>query len=749
MSSVATRTFYAAWTNGDAAAAGGDAYPMFDCVTNGTFNFVSLLSRMSTAGARVVLKFVGAPPNYSDANSAYSHAMWKASMDAAFAQTTPAQIAAFVKSGTLLANVMDDDAQAGSTVFPGGTPTFAELDDQAKYSKSVWTTLPCCVRMSNTYMRDICVAAGRSQYSFVDFGWSQWVSRLGPVATLYQNNVNAGRQVGLGFMAGMNLPNGGSGTTAPWQYSPGRANKFGMSPDEIAACGAAFSAQTLAIGMAVYAQDTRYCPQSYWDNPDINNALLNVANKAIGRLQGPINLRDVSGSTSGSGSTATVVGSWALKQATCRRWDGVAGLKSLNNAPTTAGNLLGILAYSRDSNRSPALPSGWSEAKRISGSSRQGGELALFYKVANGSEYQQEMEFTGSTTATSDAVIGLLFEFSGNSALAGLLGVAGSARSWSQGTSSMGPVKGLTSIRSDALVLACVAKANDFNATNLPDHGVMSATTSSGEVWNRAIISGTAVGDDAGILLDYATTAGLASITTKSWSQLTQSDSGSSGAGCGFMVAFSPVFVTPGLPPVISDLADITMSVASTLAFTLTADGATPITWSKVSGPSNVTLNTSTGAFSWTPVSTGTYVHVLRATNAFGFDEDSFEVVGVGTGNVPPVVTQPSNRTVREGTPITFRILSTDSDGDTVTYALQNAPSGALIVEDSGNFVWTPSGSQGPGIYPIVVVVSDGQNASRSTFTIAVTDSPWTRSSLGGGGFASSGGAGNGFVRVI
>ena len=48
-----------------------------------------------------------------------------------------------------------------------------------------------------------------------------------------------------------------------------------------------------------------------------------------------------------------------------------------------------------------------------------------------------------------------------------------------------------------------------------------------------------------------------------------------------------------------------------------------------------------------------------------------------------------------------------DIDGDTLTYSLIGAPAGATIDPATGEFSWTPSEAQGPGVYTFTVSVTD------------------------------------------
>jgi hypothetical protein len=109
---------------------------------------------------------------------------------------------------------------------------------------------------------------------------------------------------------------------------------------------------------------------------------------------------------------------------------------------------------------------------------------------------------------------------------------------------------------------------------------------------------------------------------------------------------------------------------------------------------------------------------VLAATQM----QEAFAVV-----NGLPTVNPIPDQTVDELSFLTFNVTAADPDGQSLTFVLQNAPYGASINSTTGLFIWTPSEEQGPGVYHINVVVSDGIVISSGTVMIIVND-------VGGGG---------------
>lgn len=95
--------------------------------------------------------------------------------------------------------------------------------------------------------------------------------------------------------------------------------------------------------------------------------------------------------------------------------------------------------------------------------------------------------------------------------------------------------------------------------------------------------------------------------------------------------------------------------------------------------------------------------------------------------NALPVLDPIPNQVVDELAMLSFTAAASDADGQSLTFSLQNAPYGASINPSTGEFRWTPAEDQGPGVYSINIMVSDGTLLSSESVLIIVND-------VGGGG---------------
>ncbi|NMM47220.1 putative Ig domain-containing protein [Marinigracilibium pacificum] len=184
--------------------------------------------------------------------------------------------------------------------------------------------------------------------------------------------------------------------------------------------------------------------------------------------------------------------------------------------------------------------------------------------------------------------------------------------------------------------------------------------------------------------------------------------------------------------PLISDPGEKTVNELALLEFTLTAtDPDIPVNSLKyaiVSGAaSGMSLDSNTGRFTWTPSENqGPSVYNVRFSVSDGQLPSEIDVrINVNEVNSLPVIGTLVDRNINEEELLSFTVTASDSDlpQNTLKFYLQgNPPSGASINETTGEFRWTPSEQQGPGVYAITVEVNDGLGSSTKSFNINVRE---------------------------
>lgn len=94
----------------------------------------------------------------------------------------------------------------------------------------------------------------------------------------------------------------------------------------------------------------------------------------------------------------------------------------------------------------------------------------------------------------------------------------------------------------------------------------------------------------------------------------------------------------------------------------------------------------------------------------------------VSVDEVAPILDPIGNKIVDELSLLSFTATSTDPDGSSTSYYLTDEPTGASINGSSGEFTFTPTETQGPGVYNLTVWVTDGSNTDFEDISITVNE---------------------------
>lgn len=193
---------------------------------------------------------------------------------------------------------------------------------------------------------------------------------------------------------------------------------------------------------------------------------------------------------------------------------------------------------------------------------------------------------------------------------------------------------------------------------------------------------------------------------------------------------------TTNAAPVLNPIGNRTIDEGSNLTFTVTAmDSDLPTQTLAFSldpdPPGGASIHPVTGVFSWTPLELqGPSINtiVVRVTDNGTPTLSTTETITITVNEVnrSPVLPAIASRNVNESVPINFALGASDPDlpAQTLTYTVTGLPSGANL-NAAGNFSWTPSEAQGPGTYPMTVVVRDNGVPSlgaTQSFTITVQE---------------------------
>ncbi|MBI2120356.1 MAG: tandem-95 repeat protein [Parcubacteria group bacterium] len=162
---------------------------------------------------------------------------------------------------------------------------------------------------------------------------------------------------------------------------------------------------------------------------------------------------------------------------------------------------------------------------------------------------------------------------------------------------------------------------------------------------------------------------------------------------------------------------------------TLVADDtdipANALTFSVVSGPAHGTLDIvsiSGDEATYTPDEdyTGADSFTFKAND--GTDDSNIATVNINVDNGAPVIDAIPDQVAIEMIALNLTANASDPDSDPLTFSLGIYPDGALIDTDTGEFTWTPGEAAGGGVFPVTVIVSDGDMTDSASFNITVTE---------------------------
>lgn len=232
------------------------------------------LPEARAAGIRVTLRLAGDHPAYTDRLGRFDLDAWKAGLE----RWRGKGLEPYVADGTLWGHMLLDDIHN----FPTHDPDAAELDELARYSRTLWPGLATFVREKATGLPE--PEGGR--YRWLDAQVNQYEVKEGPVDSYVAANRARADALGIRSIHGLNIADGGDGSSG----QPGwRQQHWAMSAAEIRRYGPVLLNDPGCAAFLAWEYDARErwsdgtVGATYLQRPELEAALAELGRLALTR----------------------------------------------------------------------------------------------------------------------------------------------------------------------------------------------------------------------------------------------------------------------------------------------------------------------------------------------------------------------------------------------------------------------------------------------------------------------------------
>jgi hypothetical protein len=231
----------------------------------------TVYTKLNTAaryGERIVISMAGSRRYYTNSNGTFNLTKWKNRVSA----FRGVALGRYISNGALLGHYLVDEPQC-LKCWGGQRITGSTLDEMARYSKSIWPSVPTTVRAAATLLP-------LRNYRYLDFAWAQWVGPHIPSANqtpaqFRDRQIAASKARGLGLVFGMNYLSGGNGSSGRRGTATGR---WEMSAREVKNVGVVLAQAPYACALISWQYSTTFISRS-----GMTTALSSVSSAARNR----------------------------------------------------------------------------------------------------------------------------------------------------------------------------------------------------------------------------------------------------------------------------------------------------------------------------------------------------------------------------------------------------------------------------------------------------------------------------------
>jgi hypothetical protein len=224
---------------------------------------LSFLSQVRAKGGRVLIKLAGGESTYKNADGTFNLTKWKTGVD----RYRNIDFRSYIADGTIVGHFLFDEphfaGRWGDKTIPQAT-----VEAAARHSKQRWPNLPTLVSAPANWLASVPVT-----YVYLDAGWAMFRSKTSSSPTDWiAQQVKRAKSKGLGLVAGLNVLDGGNGSSGIRGTQP---RTWAMSAAELRKYGSALLSQSYVCAFAMW----RYSG-TYYGRTDVKSAMADLSAQA-------------------------------------------------------------------------------------------------------------------------------------------------------------------------------------------------------------------------------------------------------------------------------------------------------------------------------------------------------------------------------------------------------------------------------------------------------------------------------------
>jgi hypothetical protein len=224
---------------------------------------LNYLAQVKARGGRVLLKLHGSERDIENANGTFNLDKWKSMV----ARYRNINFGTYIADGTVVGHYIIDEPHYPSR-WGGKAIAPATVEAMAKYSKGLWRDMATIVAAAPAYFANTTLT-----YTHLDAAWAIYLREKSSNPTTWAaRQVTYAKKKGLGLMGGLNVLDGGDGSSGVRGTVP---RGWNMTATELRTYGSALLAQSYICGFSMW----RYS-STYYNRADIKSAMAELSRKA-------------------------------------------------------------------------------------------------------------------------------------------------------------------------------------------------------------------------------------------------------------------------------------------------------------------------------------------------------------------------------------------------------------------------------------------------------------------------------------